>query len=130
MAPLDIIYIRDLKNLSLLPYKRNSSIRNWLKKNGVTVFGDKNCKRPYILKEMFEKALLSERIKNLRDVYGNKWMDVLKNEMRLKAQYQAVLDEIQNAKCNSPLKKVESGGKAQEQFTIDTMRELELASKS
>ena len=124
---IQIIYIRDIKRKNLLPYERLASIKSWLAKNGVQWFGGKACKRSYVLKESFERAILQERINNLRQIYGDKWVAALKSEMQLKAKYQAVLDEIQNSKsvsANKQNKKIR--GKAEEQFILDMTEKMKL----
>ena len=75
MGTIEIIYLRDIQREILLPYKRLSTIKVWLNKNGVQIFGDKNCKRQYVLREAFMRGILQERINNLREIYGNNWVN-------------------------------------------------------
>jgi hypothetical protein len=124
---LEIIYLRDVKTKALLPYKRLSSIKIWLTKNRVQIFGDKNCKRQYILKEQFERAQLQERIQNLKQIYGDNWMEVLKSEMQLRAKYQTAIDSIQYEKDNPVIKQqVKDQGNAERNFILDITKELKL----
>lgn len=112
---------------SLLPYKRMASLKVWLTKHRVQIFGGENSKRSYVLKEQFHRAQLEERVRNLKQVYGNNWMEVLQSEMQLKAKYQATLDSIQQYKTGHVAElKLNDKGPTQRAFILDINKELKL----
>lgn len=125
---LDIIYIKDLINI--FPYKKISSVKNWLSKNGVQVFGDKNCKRQFVLAVQFKRAQLQEKINHLKEKYGDNWIEVLKSEMSLCSKYQSALDAIQNNTSNSSnVPRTKTRGEVEKQFAIDLRNALEVTSR-
>lgn len=89
MIDLDITYLNDLK--TVLRYKDLRSVRSYLKKMGVPVFTDKS-NRPYCLKLQYERALLADKIQNLKARYGKDWQVVIQSEMQLYASHKAIIE--------------------------------------
>jgi len=121
MTTLDIIYLKDLKNI--LPYKDYRSICNYCCNNGIEILG--NGKTRYVLAVQFKRAQLQEKIHDLKTKYGNAWTEVLKSEMNLCCRLQSALDEIQNGRSNSPLKqRIKPKGQAERKFLLDIQKLL------
>ena len=93
MLDLSIIYLSDLKKL--MPFKDGRSIKSFLSKYKVEIFGGKGCKRQYVFKLQFERAQLQEKISCLIEKYGNDWLKVFQTEMKVYAMHKAIIEEKQ-----------------------------------
>jgi len=93
MLDLSIIYLSDLKKL--MPYKDGRSIKSFLTKHKVEIFGGKGSKRQYVFKLQFERAQLQEKINSLIEKYGNDWLKVFQTEMKVYAMHKAIIEEKQ-----------------------------------
>jgi hypothetical protein len=91
MLDLNIIYLKDLK--AVLSYRDIRSIKSFLLKHKVEIFGSKGCKRLYVFKIQFERAQLQEKIQCLKNRYGKDWLNVFQTEMKIYAEHKALLEE-------------------------------------
>lgn len=93
MLDLNIIYISDLKKQ--MPYKDGRSIKAFLTKHKVEIFGGKGCKRSFIFKVQLERAQLQEKINCLIERFGNDWLRAFQTEMKIFAIHKAIIEEKQ-----------------------------------
>jgi len=93
MLDLSIIYLSDLK--MQMSFKDMRSIKSYLSKRKVEIFGGKGCKRPFVFKLQLERAQLQEKINCLIGKYGNDWLKVFQTEMKIYSMYKAVIEEKQ-----------------------------------
>lgn len=103
MLDLDIFYLKDLK--IRLGYRDNRSLKAWLQKYRVDVFGGNGNKRQYVHRVQFERACLQEKIQNLKQKYGNDWTRVFALEMKQYAEFRALLGNREEQRVASTNKK-------------------------
>ncbi len=90
MLNLDIIFLRDLKNY--LPYSDMRSIRSYLLKYQIEIFGGRGAKRQYILRTSLERAQLQNKINDLSEKLGKNWVSLIESEIELLNQYKRLLE--------------------------------------
>ncbi|MFI5220003.1 MAG: hypothetical protein ACHQNT_10995 [Bacteroidia bacterium] len=96
-----------------LQYKRRRSVIRWCNKNGVRIFTDTGCKKPYVLKEEFEAAVNKEPKKYIKEKYGtDKVSDVFHAYSNVFSEYNTALNE----KHKIQLKSYKSKGKIEKEF--------------
>ena len=99
------------------------SIIAWLRKQKVEIHGEKSGKRKFVFKINFERRLLEYKISFLRDKHGKDWLQAFQSEMKIHAQYQAILEGKQLAqKPNATSKQNKTLGSHATKFLEDIHR--------
>lgn len=88
------IYIKDIKDMGVLPYKSIKSIKKWCKTHNLKLLG---MGKRYVLETFFEEALVRQVIKDVQKAYGVEWVKVLKSELMLNPLHKRIFKEAKES---------------------------------
>ncbi|HTB30987.1 MAG TPA: hypothetical protein VK808_03125 [Bacteroidia bacterium] len=84
------LYLKDIKESNLLPFKDKRSFKKWFASHNVQLLGQ--GKRLFVLKLQLMRALLEDRIKEVKKTFGKDWRTAIQSEMDLYSNYLSLIN--------------------------------------